>query len=551
MRSNNLLMLAGMASTALALPTDMAMDRRTVGLDIDLDVSLNLGGLLSGILGGGQDQSPAKLLDGIHAHAAAALQAGALGVKAGSVHAKARTELAAWLRADVGVHLDASLRSPLLKWATGGDGDILDVDVSAGLSVLSPHAADVAAKGGLVVTLDGILGAADIEAQVVLSASLQDKLAAFLKGSGAANLGADVKAGLHLAAGGGLVSSMNADVKAALQAYLNGPKVTLGASIKVALLAWLEGKTADGVVSLGNIPAGGLTTISVGADIGARVGADGIATAAAKAGLGAFLKADIAADLDADVKAALELLVNGKASSALDTKSRTALVKWLSGSDVSLGVELQAVVLLWLSVGVKVDISVNLGGGLIGNLLTFVLNTVTELLSSILGGVLSILTGGESLLSLSTPCDTITSESVIPIATSSEAQSVPVQTPSSVAAQPSVDVPTPRPSTPVASSTPCDTITSESVIPIATSSETPEGVEPTQAPSPSVSVDVPQTPAAASSTPCETLTSESVIPIATSSETPAPLSTPASCAGCAPRVVTVTTTVSVPVCTPT
>src|SRR5699024_11041757 len=69
--------------------------------------------------------------------------------------------------------------------------------------------------------------------------------------------------------------------------------------------------------------------------------------------------------------------------------------------DVSLGVELQAVVLLWLSVGVKVDISVNLGGGLIGNLLTFVLNTVTELLSSILGGVLSILTGGESLLSLS------------------------------------------------------------------------------------------------------------------------------------------------------
>lgn len=147
MRSNNILMLAGLASTALAFPTNKAMDRRTLGLDVDIDVNLNLGGLISGLLGGGGGQSPANILSGISAHAAAALQAGSMGVKAGSVNSSARKELAGWLRGD-GSHLDSGLRSPLLNWCTGGDDSLLNVDVSAGLSILSPQCADIAAKGG-------------------------------------------------------------------------------------------------------------------------------------------------------------------------------------------------------------------------------------------------------------------------------------------------------------------------------------------------------------------------------------------------------------------
>lgn len=402
MRSNNLLMLAGLASSALAYPTNSAADRRSLGLDIDIDLSLNLGGLFSGLLGGGA-QSPTNILSGIGPQGAAALQGAALGVKAGSIRSAARKELASFLRGENGGHLESNLRKPLLNWATGGDDGLLTRDVSGGLSILSPAAASIASEGGLVVTLEGILGASDIGGQQVLTSELQDTLNSFLKGSGKSGLTSQVKSALHLAGGGGLVSSLSGEVKSALETFLGGSgKSGLTSELTGALQAWLQGGGSNGLVSLGEIPSGGLTAISVGKDILSRVDSNGLLGESSKAGIAGFLTGDVASSLESDVKEALQAMAHGKAAKSLSPKSRHALAKWISGSDCKLGVQFKSIALFWLSVGVDVDVSVNInGGGLLGGLLSFVLDTVNKLLSTVLGGVLSIVTGGESLLGLS------------------------------------------------------------------------------------------------------------------------------------------------------
>ncbi|GMF94626.1 unnamed protein product [Aspergillus oryzae] len=167
----------------------------------------------------------------------------------------------------------------------------------------------------------------------------------------------------------------------------------------------------------------------------------------------------------------------------------------------------------------------------------------------------------------STPCDTITSETVIASATTDVVPPAPTDV--SPTGSESVSVPAvPTPSGPApgeeASSTPCDTITSETVIASATTDVVPPA--PTDvSPTGSESVSVPAVPTQtgpageAESTPCDTLTSETVYPVATETDAPSVSTTdvppvittaPAISSGPAPKVVTITTTVSVAVCEP-
>ncbi|KAE8386570.1 hypothetical protein BDV23DRAFT_140794 [Aspergillus alliaceus] len=657
MRANNLLMLAGLAGSVAAYPADL--ESRTLGPLLEgigqgiahigegvggeiIDVSKGLSDLISLLFGGTSGHTTVSILGGISAQAAAALQGGALGCTAGTIHADARAELAKWLK--VHAEFDPSLKAALVAWAEGEASATLSVDVCAGLSLFIPTCADIAAKGELYVTLDGIFSAADLAAEVVLSASAQSSLSAFLSGSLGASLDVDVRAGLGLCAGGGLVADLAADVKAALKAWLSSKECSLSASLKVSVLAWLEGKIEAGVVSIGSVPSGGLATISAGAAVSSLVEKSGILVASAQASLSAFLEADIAADLEAEIITALKACAKGGIAADLSVEVRTALAIWISGSNCRLGAELKSVVLFWLTFAVSADVSVDVSGGLLTDLTSFLTGTVDTLIGTNLRGVISILLSGESLVSISldaraqlaaicggstgieidtkilliiiqwlSGCDTGSgahnttppSGSVVPSipastpAASTPAVSTPVPTSagatgSEVPSVPagsattgitsginsgSVSVPAvPTPSGPVPSETvtggetestpcdtpggetetPCDTITSETVIASATTDVVPPAptdVSPTGSESPSVpAVPTPSVPGGETETPCDTITSETVYPIATESASttvdvpPAITPAPAVSSTAGPKVVTITTTVSVNVC---
>ncbi|RAK84099.1 hypothetical protein BO79DRAFT_131413, partial [Aspergillus costaricaensis CBS 115574] len=400
MRSDKLLVLAGLASYALALPTK-DLDPRTFGLvaEILTDLGEDLTGFIEALLGGGV-KSSASLLTGISAQAAAVLEGGALGCTAGKIDASARAELAAWIRAHAS--FDASLKSSLLAWCEGEDSATLSVDVRAGLALFIPTCAEVAAKGDIYVTVDGIFSVSDLEAAVVLSSSFQSTLSTFISGSVGVELDADIKAGLSLCAGGGVVADLASDVEAALKVWLNGSGCSLSASLKAAVLAWLEGKASvSGVVTIGTVPTAGLTTVSVGAAINALVETSGALTASAQAYLSAFLKSSLATDIEADVKVVLEACISGKLATSVSADARAALAVWLSGDSCQLGVELKAVLYFWLSFALSGDVTVDLSTDIITELETFITGTIDTLIGVNISGVLSLLLSGESLASLS------------------------------------------------------------------------------------------------------------------------------------------------------
>ncbi|CAG7962635.1 unnamed protein product [Penicillium nalgiovense] len=545
MRSS-LVLLAGLAGSALAYPTDMAVERRTLGLLGELlgDITVDVSHILGVVLGG---HSSVELLAGLGAEGAAALQGGALGCKSGVIDHKAKAALKIWLlfHAD----LDLSLKKSLISWCEGNDELVLSEDIMAALSVYIPGCADIAAKGQLYVTVDGIFEAARLESALVLSVGAQASLSAWIEAK--LHLDAGVKLGLNVCAAGGVVASLSADVKASLLAWINSKECDLSADLKVSVLAWINGHAGGDLVEIGAIADTALSTISVGASVGAHVLESGILSVGGQASLAAFLGIDLAAGLAADVKLALEACAKGELATSVDLELRTKLAIWLASADCSLGVELKAVVLLWLSFAVEADVSVavDLVGGLLGGVTGLLTDTLTDL-SVDLRGALSVCAAGGSLLDLTfaaraelaaflggcTSIDIGASVQIIIIQwftgcsipgapsapASSSVPSLPSSTPyvpstsavpSGPAGSVSVSVPAgtpvpngPTPSGPGATSTPCDTETSEIVrstvipgpngsgsvtvavpaVPTGTApAETPTGVSPTGIPVPS------------------------------------------------------------------
>ncbi|QQK47937.1 Cell wall protein, putative [Penicillium digitatum] len=499
MRSS-LVMLAALASAALAYPTEKSVEPRTLGLlgEILGDITVDVYSIVDAILG---HHSSGELFAGLSAEGAAALQGGALGCKSGVIHYEAKAALKAWLlfHADI----DFSLKNSLLFWCDGYDEFVLSTDVLAALSVYIPGCADIAAKGQLYVTIEGIFEAARLESALVLSAGAQASLSAWIEAQLDLDLG--VKIGLNVCAAGGVVGSLSADIKAALLAWINSAKCDLSAHLKISILAWINGHAGGDLVEIGALAETALSTISVGASVGVHVLESGLLSIGGQASLAAFLGVDLAASLAADVKLALEACAKGELATTVELDIRTQLAIWLHGSDCTLGVELKAVVLLWLSFAVEADVSVSLGlvGGLVGDVTGLLTESLSDL-SVDLRGALSLCAAGGSLLDLTFAartelaaflggCTSINVDVSIQIIiiewftgcsipgapsapASSSVPSLPSSTPylPSTAAVPSgpgasvsvsVSVPagTPVASGPVASTTPCDTETSQVV----------------------------------------------------------------------------------------
>ncbi|PLN82285.1 hypothetical protein BDW42DRAFT_184899 [Aspergillus taichungensis] len=567
MRSDNLLLLASLASHALALPRTQLENRGVVSEvgGLVTDVVEDLTGLIAALFG--QDgQSPAFILTGISGPAAAALESAALGSKASVVSSHAREELVEWVKSHNGAHLEKSIKTALLKWADGAADATLPVETTSALSFFIPTAANIASKDNLFVTLDGVFSSVDDVVGMVLSGSAQDSLTAFLKDAGS-SLEPKVKSALALSSSGGMASDLEDKVQSTLKEWLNSSDCKLTQELKETVLAWLNNETGKDVLSLGSLPHGGLSTISSGSAIGSLVGEAGSLIEGAKATLTAILKSDVVGELDPTVKSALEACAKGQAATTLSKETRTSVVQWLTDSDNKLGEEQKSLLIYWLSFANGGEVALNLANGLVSDLTSFLTDTIDGLLGTNLHGVLSLLTEGEAIETISmgtraqlaalgggaagieltdkiqliiiqlitgcdadpaskpsatsvpaisttpassgaaaaaassTPCDTLTSETVVPVATNSE------EAPSSSAPAPSAPAESPASPAPEASSTPCETLTSETVVPVATHTESPSApaVQPTESSS-----------AAASSTPCDTITSETIVPVATS-----------------------------------
>lgn len=405
MRSS-IVLLAALAGSALALPADGAVDRRNfpVGVGVDIGASVDIGGIINAVLGADVHVS-AKLLAGISAHAAAALQGGALGCKATVIADNARLELEKWLNLETQTHITGDLKLSLLAWCKSKTDLVLHADVLAGLALYIPVCADIAAKNEIYVTIDGIHESSVLKGALILDVGLQAKLKAFLHA--AAHLSVNIKAGLHACAAGGLVTGVSADVKAELLAWVKGAKCTLSAELKAAVLVWLDVKAEvnvgldAGLALVGSVSESALTAVSVGASVGVSVSEHGALSISGQNSLKAFLEAKLGLGLAAHIKTALGVCARGELAASLDIKIRTALAIWLSGSDCTLGAELKALVLLWLSVAADAEVSVQLVSGALVDISGFVSKTAAASLSLNVRVALGLLAAGESLVALS------------------------------------------------------------------------------------------------------------------------------------------------------
>ncbi|KAJ5624262.1 hypothetical protein N7510_000571 [Penicillium lagena] len=392
MRSN-IVLLAGLAASALALPTDISFDRRGLIAAVGLD----LGAILTNVLGGGEERST-SLFSGLSAQGAAALEGGALGCNAGDIHSEARSELKSWLSGSQADKLDKSLRDHLLSWC-GSDSLTLSANVLAALSVYIPTCADIAAQEQLYVTIDGIFSSADLESELVISVSARAALDVFISAS--LDIDANILAGLRVCAAGGAVTSISADIKAALQAWLSRSDCGLDSSLRITVLAWVESRVAGDCGRIGTLPDTALKCVSCGSSITVYVEESGVLGASGMAFLEAFLEADISVDIDVNVRTALEGCARGGLASDLDLDVRVSLAVWLSGSSCSLGSELKSVIFFWLSFAASAEVSVDLVSGLLVDITGFLSETLISTLSVGLRGALGLCAAGESITVLS------------------------------------------------------------------------------------------------------------------------------------------------------
>ncbi|KAL2800966.1 hypothetical protein BJX66DRAFT_104900 [Aspergillus keveii] len=549
MRSN-LLLLAALAGSTLALPTASTteLDARTFGL---------IGGLVDTIKDILHGTSPVNILGGISAEAAVALNGGAIGCKAGSIDFEYRKQLGIWLKTGAGVHIDAALKKSLLAWCEADVSvDIeIDLEIRAQLSFFLPTLAHIAAKKELYVTLDGVFDfAKDIAGVLTIGAQASLEAAIGLLGE----LDWKIKAGLEFCAAGGILADLDVEIIAALKLWLESKECKLTVELKKTLKLWLEGKIEGDVIELPQLPVGGLSTISLGKSLEVLIEASGALVVSAQASLGAFLQTDIGLEIDIEIKKLLAFCGKGGLAIDLEYEKRVELSLWLASSKCTLTAELKALIAFWLSFGVSAgaEVSIDFSKNIFAELTGFITGTIDALLGGHLHGLLSFLLSGEGVLSISIEAraqlaalisggfdfsidkhieiiiigwlggcheccggkppvssTTPTLPSTTPTASPSTTKTTTTQTDAEPTGTPTTTKPTEPTTTPSEpEETPCETDTDVEPTgtptttpgePEETPCETDTDVEPTQTPT--------TTPGQPEETPCETLTTETTI----------------------------------------
>lgn len=271
----------------------------------------------------------------------------------------------------------------------------MDIEVIADLALFVPSAVGIAAEGGFVVDVNGV-SAVGAAVGVILESSFQSELDVFIKAN--LDLESEINVGLNICAAGGLVSSLTADVKAAVTAYLSGSECGLSASLKAAVGFWLEGQVGSGCVALGSVSSTASISGSIGASIGAAVDVNGILSASYISALEAWISAQ--ASLDVNVKGWLEVCAGAKGAISLDIDAVGQLTAWLFSSDCSLTAELKAAVLLWLHVRVGFADTISVLSAADITTLSAWIKSESASLSATVSGALSVACAGEAVFNI-------------------------------------------------------------------------------------------------------------------------------------------------------
>lgn len=396
----DIILFTSLASFVFSYPAEVAIQRRTSGLLTHPigDAASNVTGSVDSVITVSVNSST-TVLAGPSAHGAAALMGGALGCTAGVIQVDARTELKGWLAGQTGI--SEPLKNSLTAWCEGFGSATLTTDAIAALSVYIPTCADIAAKKSIYVTIDGIFSSTELSSTLVLSASAQASLSTFLDIHAHVDLGTHIHAGLSVCAAGGVISSLKADVKASLVAWLNSSECALDGALKASILGWCHSIHVSGLVEIGSIANTALSAISVGASIGTYVEEVGALSVHAQAVLTAFLNTKLAVDIDTDIIIALQACAAGKLAAALDVDVYNTLAVWLTDSSCPLGVEMKGAVLLWLSASASAEASLDLVKDFFVDFSGFLTNNIMASLSTNLRSAFGLLISGESVAVLS------------------------------------------------------------------------------------------------------------------------------------------------------
>jgi hypothetical protein len=396
----DIILFTSLAGLVFSYPAEVVIQRRTSGL-----LTHSIGDAASNVTGSADSvitvsvNSSTTVLAGLSAHGAAALMGGALGCTAGVIQVDARAELQGWLASQTGI--SESLKNSLTAWCEGSGSATLTTDAIAALSVYIPTCADIAAKKSIYVTIDGIFSSTELSSTLVLSASAQASLSTFLDIHAHVDLGTHIHAGLSVCAAGGVISSLKADVKASLVAWLTSSECALDGALKASILGWCHSIHVSGLVEIGSIASTALSAISVGASIGTYVEEVGALSVHAQAVLTAFLNTKLAVDIETDILIALQACAAGKLAAVLDVDVHNALAVWLTGSSCPLGVEMKGAVFLWLSASASAEASLALVKDFFVDISGFLTNNIIPSLSANLRSAFGLFISGESVAVLS------------------------------------------------------------------------------------------------------------------------------------------------------
>ena len=340
MRSD-ILLLAALASYATALPANDGM-LPVAGLD------------LSSVFDAfGKSDVGIGSFGGLSAQCAAALGGGVLGCQADSIDVSIRSELISWLFKFEAPFLDFGIKKNIIVWLQAGDSTKLGSEASAGLSIFMPFFSQIAAEGKLCPTANGIIEARElVKGEVALASHFQASIASYLSGSIGASLSAEVRAGLGACAAGTTVHAISKEVIEALEAYLASDECKLQGGVKEAVRAWIESKTAVGVIEVSELSEDALKIVSTAGYIESLVEGSGALSFQAIETLAGWLRTSFAGGVEKEIISIFEAIVKGTCALDISVEERVALAQFLS-VDKSLAVEIKSALLYWLSFGAE------------------------------------------------------------------------------------------------------------------------------------------------------------------------------------------------------
>lgn len=289
-----------------------------------------------------------------------------------------RQALLVWLQSSVAINLDVSIRASLQLAVTGGVAATLEASAHASLVawLSGPHCP---LEPSIVVIIQAWLQistgvtiaapppshpvtvptvpAISVDAQIIVDIQTQTTLIAWI--SAQVNLDISVRTALQTCAYGGPSIAIDAQLRAALTAYLSSPSCTLPSDIIVIIKLWLSAQTGPSVVTA-TTPTLPYTDTAV--SVYSNVEVSGNLSVEYQTQLENWCSAN-SYSVSTTVLTALQSCAHGGLAAQLDVSVAIALQAFLSSPDCPIEPTLRASIIVWLSAAITLSGSQGVGIG--------------------------------------------------------------------------------------------------------------------------------------------------------------------------------------------